>query len=116
MLKGEYGSLPGTVNPEVRAKAGIAPEDVITCRPADLLEPELEKYREEFKDIAKSDEDVLSLALFPQVAPKFLAYRDNPQKDEAPAAAAPAAPAKAADPNAVREVTVQVAADVLNNL
>ena len=118
MLKGEYGSLPGTVNPEVRAKAGIAPEDVITCRPADLLEPELEKYREEFKDIAKSDEDVLSLALFPQVAPKFLAYRDNPQKDEAPAAAAPAAaaPAKAVDPNAVRDVTVQVAADVLNNL
>ncbi|MBP3493786.1 MAG: pyruvate carboxylase subunit B [Oscillospiraceae bacterium] len=119
MLKGEYGSLPGTVNPEVRAKAGIAPEDVITCRPADLLEPELDKYREEFKDIAKSDEDVLSLALFPQVAPKFLDRRDHPEKYEeaaAPAAAAPAAPAKAADPNAVRDVTVQVGADVLNNL
>ena len=121
MLKGEYGSLPGTVNPEVRAKAGIAPEDVITCRPADLLEPELDKYREEFKDIAKSDEDVLSLALFPQVAPKFLDRRDHPEKYEeaaAPAAAAPvaAAPAKAVDPNAVRNVTVQVAADVLNNL
>ena len=117
MLKGEYGSLPGTVNPEVRAKAGIAPEDVITCRPADLLEPELEKYRAEFADIAKSDEDVLSLALFPQVAPKFLAYRDNPQKDAAPAASAPvAAPAKAVDPNAVHELTVQVAADVLGNL
>ncbi len=115
MLKGEYGSLPGEVNPEVRAKAGIAPEDVITCRPADLLEPELEKYREEFKDIAKSDEDVLSLALFPQVAPKFLAYRDNPKVEEA-APSAPAAPAKAADPNAVRELTVQVSADVLNNL
>ena len=116
MLKGEYGSLPGEVNPEVRAKAGIAPEDVITCRPADLLEPELDKYRAEFADIAKSDEDVLSLALFPQVAPKFLAYRDGAKKDEAPAAAAPAAPAKAADPNAVHELTVQVAADVLGNL
>ena len=116
MLKGEYGSLPGEVNPEVRAKAGIAPEDVITCRPADLLEPELEKYREEFKDIAKSDEDVLSLALFPQVAPKFLAYRDNPKAEEAAPAAAPAAPAKVADPNAVRELTVQISADVLNNL
>ena len=114
MLKGEYGSLPGEVNPEVRAKAGIAPEDVITCRPADLLEPELDKYRAEFADIAKSDEDVLSLALFPQVAPKFLAYRDNPQKDAAPAASA--APAKAADPNAVHELTVQVAADVLGKL
>ncbi len=118
MLKGEYGSLPGTVNPAVREKAGIAPEDVITCRPADLLEPELDKYREEFKDIAKSDEDVLSLALFPQVAPKFLDRRDHPEKyeDAAAPAAAPAAPAKVADPNAVREVTVQVAADVLNNL
>ena len=115
MLKGEYGSLPGEVNPEVRAKAGIAPEDVITCRPADLLEPELEKYRAEFADIAKSDEDVLSLALFPQVAPKFLAHRDGAQKEAAAPAAAPA-PAKAADPNTVHELTVQVAADVLGNL
>ena len=82
MLKGEYGRLPGEVNEEVRAKAGIAPEDVITCRPADLLQPELPKYREEFKDIAKSDEDVLSLALFPQVAPKFLAERDKPAPTE----------------------------------
>ena len=59
---------------------------------------------------------MLSLALFPQVAPKFLAYRDNPKAEEAAPAAAPAAPAKAADPNAVRELTVQVSADVLNNL
>ena len=101
MLKGEYGKLPGEVNEEVRAKAGIAPEDVITCRPADLLEPELEKYKEEFKDIAKSEEDVLSLALFPQVAPKFIANRDNP------VAAPDAAPASKADPNAVRELYVE---------
>lgn len=100
MLRGEYGKLPGEVNEEVRAKAGIAPEDVITCRPADLLEPELEKYKEEFKDIAKSEEDVLSLALFPQVAPKFIANRDKP--------AAPAAPAATpTDPNAVRELYVE---------
>ena len=106
MLKGEYGKLPGEVNPEVRAKAGIAPEDVITCRPADLLAPELEKYRTEFKDIAKSDEDVLSLALFPQVAPKFIEKRDHP---ETAAPAAPAAPAAkpAADPNAVRQLYVE---------
>ena len=103
MLKGEYGRLPGEVNEEVRAKAGIAPEDVITCRPADLLQPELPKYREEFKDIAKSDEDVLSLALFPQVAPKFLAWRDGPKEEEKPAEA-PKAPA---DPNAVRELYVE---------
>ena len=103
MLRGEYGRLPGEVNEEVRAKAGIAPEDVITCRPADLLEPELPKYREEFKDIAKSDEDVLSLALFPQVAPKFLAWRDGPKGEPKPAEA-PKAPA---DPNAVRELYVE---------
>ena len=91
MLKGEYGALPGKVNEEVRAKAGIKPEEVIHCRPADLLEPELEKYKAEFKDLAKSEEDVLSLALFPQVAPKFLAWRDGPKEEPAaPAAAAPA--------------------------
>ena len=105
MLRGEYGRLPGAVNEEVRAKAGIAPEDVITCRPADLLEPEVEKYREEYKDTAKSDEDVLSLALFPQVAPKFLAWRDGPHDEPAKAPEAPkAAPA---DPKAVRELYVE---------
>jgi len=106
MLRGEYGQLPGQVNEEVRAKAGIKPEDVITCRPADLLEPEVEKYREEFKDTAKSDEDVLSLALFPQVAPKFLAWRDGPHDEpaKAPEASKAAAPA---DPNAVRELYVE---------
>ena len=103
MLRGEYGKLPGQVNEEVRAKAGIAPEDVITCRPADLLEPELEKYKEEYKDIAKSEEDVLALALFPQVAPKFIEKRDAPKA--APAPAAPAA--KPADDNAVRELYVE---------
>ncbi len=108
LLKGEYGQVPGEVNEEVRALAGIKPEDVITCRPADLLQPEVEKYREEFKDIAKSDEDVLSLALFPQVAPKFLAWRDGPHDEPQAAPAAPAAaPKAAADPNAVRELYVE---------
>ncbi len=108
LLKGEYGRLPGEVNEEVRALAGIKPEEVITCRPADLLEPEVEKYREEFKGVAKSDEDVLSLALFPQVAPKFLAWRDGPH-DETPAAKPAEAPKAAApiDPNAVRELYVE---------
>ena len=76
MLRGEYGMLPGEVNEEVRRKA-IGDDEVITCRPADLLAPELEKYRTEYADITKSDEDVLSCALFPQVAPKFLAERDK---------------------------------------
>ena len=113
MLKGEYGALPGKVNEDVRAKAGIQPADVITCRPADLLEPELDKYREEFKDIARSDEDVLSLALFPQVAEKFIKWRDGPHEEPAAAAPAPAAAPAAAPQSAagsdstVRELYVE---------
>ncbi len=76
LLRGDYGKLPGEVNEEVR-KLAIGDDEVITCRPADLLEPELEKYREETKGIAKSEEDVLSYALFPQVAQKFFETRDN---------------------------------------
>ena len=89
LLRGEYGQLPAEVNEEVRKKA-IGDAEVITCRPADLLEPELDKYREECKDIAKSEEDVLSYALFPQVAEKFFAVRDG-------RAEAPNAESKASD-------------------
>ena len=81
LLRGEYGALPAPVNEEVRKKA-IGDEEVITCRPADLLEPELEKYREEIKDHIEKEEDVLSYALFPQVAMKFFEAREaakNPQ-------------------------------------
>ena len=83
LLKGEYGRLPAPVNEEVRKKA-IGDEEVIECRPADLIAPELDKYREETKDFAHSEEDVLSYALFPQVAKKFFDTRDG--KVEAPAA------------------------------
>ena len=76
LLRGEYGKLPGEVNEEVRRMA-IGDDEVITCRPADLIEPELPKYREETKDFAKSEEDILSYALFPQVAKKFFDTRDN---------------------------------------
>ncbi len=98
LLRGEYGKLPGEVNEEVRRKC-IGDAKVITCRPADLLEPELDKYREECKGMAKCEEDVLTYCLFPKVAPKFFEKRDNPK----PAAA----PAKPADPNAVRELYVE---------
>ena len=76
LLRGEYGRLPGEVNEEIRKKC-IGDDQVITCRPADLLEPELPKYREECKDIATCEEDVLSYALFPQVASKFFEARKN---------------------------------------
>ncbi|MBO5505305.1 MAG: oxaloacetate decarboxylase subunit alpha [Clostridia bacterium] len=76
LLRGEYGKLPGEVNEEVR-KLAIGDDEVITCRPADLIAPELEKYREEAKGMAKNEEDVLSYALFPQVASKFFETRDK---------------------------------------
>lgn len=83
LLRGEYGKLPADVNEEVRKKA-IGDDKVITCRPADLIEPELEKYRKEMKEkgIGKSEEDILSYALFPQVAEKFFAFRDGEKKSE----------------------------------
>lgn len=76
LLKGEYGKVPAPVNEEVRKKA-IGDEPVITCRPADLLEPELEKYTLEAGAMALSEEDVLSYALFPQVAKTFFENRDK---------------------------------------
>ena len=92
LLRGEYGALPGKVNEEVRKKA-IGNDKVITCRPADLIEPELVNYAREMKEkgIGKSEEDVLSYALFPQVAEKFFAVRDKAPEDE----------------NAVRELIVE---------
>ena len=81
LLRGEYGRLPGKVNEEVR-KLAIGDEEVITVRPADLIAPELEKYREETKAFAKSEEDILSYALFPQVAKKFFDARDKEVKTE----------------------------------
>ncbi|MBQ3866504.1 MAG: oxaloacetate decarboxylase subunit alpha [Clostridia bacterium] len=75
VLRGEYGQLPAPVNEEVRKKA-IGDAEIITCRPADLLEPELEKYRKEAGDLARCDEDVLSYAMFPQVARTFFEKRE----------------------------------------
>ena len=98
VLRGEYGRLPGKVNEAVRKKA-IGNDKVITCRPADLLKPELDTYRKELGDLAQSEEDVLSYALFPQVAKKFFeARRDgtvpsgaDKTVSPAPASAKPAA-------------------------
>jgi len=88
LLRGEYGQLPAPVNEEVRRMA-IGNDEVITCRPADLLKPELNQYREEIKDHIRQEEDVLSYALFPQVALKFFEAREaaerkaqEPQQDD----------------------------------
>jgi oxaloacetate decarboxylase alpha subunit len=71
VLGGEFGETVKPFNPEVVKKA-IGDAKPITCRPADLLKPEFESLKEKYKDIAKSDEDVLSLALFESVAIEFL--------------------------------------------
>ena len=79
-LHGKYGKAPAEVNEEVKKKI-IGDDEVLTCRPADLLEPEFEKLKEKYKDIAKCDEDVLSLALFEQVATDFLKKKYSKTSD-----------------------------------
>ncbi|MEW6573047.1 MAG: acetyl-CoA carboxylase biotin carboxyl carrier protein [Bacillota bacterium] len=73
-IQGYYGKPPAPIDPDVQKKA-LVDREPITCRPADLLEPGLEKLREEIKDLATSEEDVLSYALFPQVAKRFFEAR-----------------------------------------
>jgi oxaloacetate decarboxylase alpha subunit len=74
ICKGLYGRTPAAINPEIRKKV-IGDETPIDCRPADLLEPEMEKAAKELGDLAKSEEDVLSFVLFPQVAMPFFKRR-----------------------------------------
>ncbi|MGN0170203.1 MAG: oxaloacetate decarboxylase subunit alpha [Lachnospiraceae bacterium] len=75
MLKGEYGQTVKPFNPELVKKA-LGDEEPITCRPADLLENELDKLREEAAQYIRQDEDVLTYALFPKVAVEYFKYRD----------------------------------------
>lgn len=75
-VKGLYGASPAPLNKEVQHKI-IGDEVVVIVRPADLLEPELEKYKAEIGELATSIEDVLSYSLFPQVARKFFEDRLN---------------------------------------
>ena len=75
-IKGMYGQPPGEIDSELMKKA-IGDEKPITVRPADLLEPELDKLTRELGDKAKSIEDILSYALFPQVALEFFEQREK---------------------------------------
>lgn len=74
LLRGEYGKLPASPDPEV-LKNVLNGEKQITHRFADDIPPELDKYREEIKEYIEQEEDVLSYALFPQVALNFFKYR-----------------------------------------
>ncbi|MWV10753.1 sodium-extruding oxaloacetate decarboxylase subunit alpha [Pseudomonas sp. R-28-1W-6] len=73
-LQGRYGKAPGKINEHLRFQA-IGSEDVIDVRPADLIKPELAKLREEIGALAKSEEDVLTYAMFPDIGRKFLEER-----------------------------------------
>ncbi|MBQ3533934.1 MAG: oxaloacetate decarboxylase subunit alpha [Clostridia bacterium] len=73
-LRGEYGKAPGQVDENLR-KQVLGDEQPVTCRFADLLEPGFEKYKNEIGELARSEEDVLSYAAFPQVAEGFLQRR-----------------------------------------
>ncbi|EKE84295.1 sodium-extruding oxaloacetate decarboxylase subunit alpha [Idiomarina xiamenensis] len=90
VLKGEYGASPAFVNRELQERV-LKGKEAITCRPADLLEDELEALTEELREIADKEgftlaqqevDDVLTYALFPQVGLKFLKNRGNPEAFE----------------------------------
>ena len=126
VLKGNYGATPAPVNAELQARVldGAVP---ITCRPADLIEPEVEKLSQELQVIATEKgirladdviDDVLTYALFPQMGIRFLENRDNPDAFEpVPNAAAVVATAPSTQEAAVyavrvngKQFTVEVAA------
>ncbi len=75
-LQGGYGKAPAAVDSELQKRA-IGAEEVIDCRPADLLKPEFNSLRQEIGALALNDEDVLSYAMFPEVGKLFLEQRSN---------------------------------------
>ena len=74
LLRGEYGKLPADPNPEIVKKI-VGDEKIITCRPADLIKPEYEKFKSEMTEYYTQEEDVLTYALFNEVAVNFFKYR-----------------------------------------
>ena len=74
IVKGEYGRTPVEISDEFRKKI-IGDEEPITCRPADLMKPELEELKKKCAEWIEQDEDILSYALFDQVATKYFEYR-----------------------------------------
>ncbi|PCJ26613.1 MAG: oxaloacetate decarboxylase subunit alpha [SAR86 cluster bacterium] len=105
VLKGEYGAAPAPVNKELQAKV-LDGAEAVTCRPADLLEPEFERQKAELLKIAKEEgitlvnevDDTLTYALFPQAGLKFLKNRNNPDAFEPAPTLETAAPAPTAAP------------------
>ena len=79
VLSGKYGATAKPFNPEVQKKVIGEDAEVITCRPADLIPNELDTLRKECAQYSQQDEDVLTYALFPQVATDFFKYREAQQ-------------------------------------
>jgi len=75
-LQGRYGKAPGKISPQVQHMA-IGNEDVIDCRPADLLKNEMDKLRKEIGTLAHNEDDVLTYAMFPDIGRTFLEERDQ---------------------------------------
>jgi len=119
VLKGEYGATPAPVNKALQERV-LAGGEVITCRPADLLEPELDALTVELRSLAQEQgialeagaqevDDVLTYALFPQIGLKFLKHRGDASAFE-PAPDAAAEPAGAAATMAVEKAAVKTPA------
>ncbi len=98
-VKGMYGRPPAPIDPKVK-KLVLGDEEPIDCRPADLIPPGYEKAKEEIGDLARSEEDIISYALFPQVARPFLERRasESGSQEEIVAAIAAMLAARAAAP------------------
>ena len=79
MLSGEYGATIKPFNADLQKKV-IGDKEPITCRPADLIPPELDRLESEISQWKQQDEDILTYALFPQVAIDFFKYREAQQK------------------------------------
>ncbi len=121
VLKGEYGATAAEVNKELQAQV-LEGSEAITCRPADLLKPEVESLTQELTELAKQEnitlaenviDDVLTYALFPQIGLKFLKNRHNkdafePAPQAAGAAPTPAAPTAVSNNQAVENYAVTV--------
>jgi oxaloacetate decarboxylase alpha subunit len=102
ILKGEYGAAPAPFNKELQERV-LDGKEVVTCRPADLIDSEMDKLTDELKKLAEEKnfkladnviDDVLTYALFPQIGLKFLENRNNPDAFEPIPSADDVAPAK----------------------
>jgi oxaloacetate decarboxylase alpha subunit len=80
-VRGFYGKPPAPIDKKIQ-RLIIGDEEPITCRPADLIENRFERMREEIRDLAESEEDYITYALFPAVARKFFEYRKKVREDD----------------------------------